>query len=658
MSIKRNIITLVAVLTTATCVWANDLVVYPVKNIFRSFKIDNPIYEQMYQQNKTSLLTNYNNGFRSRFKNAINEITDSTKYKTYAVYVTVPRASKYEPPAKKQGSEQDVYCPVTMNINFVNIVSGETLYTAHKTAFSKLTFDSDVSDDIKNRELAKTYKEDTEKLITELLNQSSKEFKPFDISTCIIDVFKNIYVLDKGAGAGIAKGNILINEKSERIKVIYSDKDYSIAKNMLGNAQIGDVFHKFSLNNSVEQVQKPKILFFNDFANDKFYSIFSGALGNDTKFSLMTMDDSYQVMQRLLPKLNNDFDDAVLEERDMPDYLLKLYLSKPAYAKYKTEKSYIENDKYGMVACGVIFDKTGRVVYSTCADDETNEEVKADYRLDKASHFEVTEKNVLLKLANAMKNNIQFQDVVLKIQKSDEDFIYLLDPNGYLKKGLNVTVFKTVKPEKLNREILVPTWDYKVINIEKGIAVCKPIKSYATGIKKPCKSDVVKMAVISSTSSKKANLFNYIPDNIELEGNEFVIPQREFEGVAFAALSSTLQAPIAVPDKDFESYLSNMSDRGFKRNINIAENSDKLSLSVSYKIVKKSEKFLNKGKIINRQYVVTVNLIGKKDNTIIKQKSANKIIQIVVPKLDNEDITRYEMLKTIYPLVQQLASKF
>ena len=101
-----------------------------------------------------------------------------------------------------------------------------------------------------------------------------------------------------------------------------------------------------------------------------------------------------------------------------------------------------------------------------------------------------------------------------------------------------------------------------------------------------------------------------------------------------------------------------MSDRGFKRNINIAENSDKLSLSVSYKIVKKSEKFLNKGKIINRQYVVIVNLIGKKDNTIIKQKSANKIIQIVVPKLDNEDITRYEMLKTIYPLVQQLASKF
>ena len=372
----------------------------------------------------------------------------------------------------------------------------------------------------------------------------------------------------------------------------------------------------------------------------------------------MTMDDSYQVMQRLLPKLNNDFDDAVLEERDMPDYLLKLYLSKPAYAKYKTEKSYIENDKYGMVACGVIFDKTGRVVYSTCADDETNEEVKADYRLDKESHFEVTEKNVLLKLANAMKDSIQFQDIVLKINKSDEDFIYLSDPNGYLKKGINVTVFKTVKPEKLNREILVPTWDYKVINIEKGIVVCKPIKSYATGIKKPSKSDIVKMAVISSTSSKKANLFNYLPENIELEGNQVTLPKREFEGVAFAALASTLQAPIAVPNKDFESYLTNMTDRGFKRDINIAENSDKLNISVSYKITKKSEKFLNKGKIIDRQYIITVDLVGKKDNAIVKQKSANKTVQITVPKLENESITRYEMLKAIYPLIQQLASKF
>ena len=658
MFIKRNIITLVAVLSTATSVFANDLVVYPVKNIFRSFKIDNPIYEQMYQQNKASLIGKYKNEFQNKFKNTVSEINDSTKYKTYAAYISVPRASKYEPPAKKQGTEQDVYCPVTMNINFVNVVSGETLYTAHKTAFSKLTFDSEIAIDKKNKEILQTYKEDTEKLITELLNQSSKEFQPFNISTNIVDIFKNIYVLDKGAGAGIAKGNILINEKLERIKIIYSDKDYSIAKNMVGHAQIGDTFYKFSLNNSVEQVQKPKILFFNDFANDKFYSIFSGALGNDAKFSLMTMDDSYQVMQRLLPKLNKDFDDKVLEERDMPDYLLKLYLSKPAYAKYKTDKSYIENDKYGMVACGVIFDKTGRVVYSTCAEDETNEEVKADYRLDKESHFEVTEKNVLLKLANAMKDSIQFQDIVLKINKSDEDFIYLSDPNGYLKNGINVTVFKTVKPEKLNREILVPTWDYKVINIEKGIVVCKPIKSYATGIKKPSKSDIVKMAVISSTSSKKANLFNYLPENIELEGNQVTLPKREFEGVAFAALASTLQAPIAVPNKDFESYLTNMTDRGFKRDINIAENSEKLNIYVAYKITKKSEKFLNKGKIIDRQYVITIDLVGKKDNTVVKQKSANKTVQITVPKLENESITRYEMLKAIYPLIQQLASKF
>ena len=647
--IKRMIILGIAVLS-AIPVFANELNVYPIPAVFTSKNIENSVFKKVLSDNRSAFAKEYLTLFDKYFSNANKEISDKTKYKTFATYVNVPRASIY--PVKKSDDLLDIYLPLTMSINFVNMASGETLYSYPTTNYFKYetTF---TNDENKKHETVKNLcKKNYEQTMEEVIKQAAQDFKPFDITTKIVDSYRSLYVLDKGLETGIARGDLLTDENFNQISVIYSDLGYSVAKKILGDPNPSGNFSKFAIT-SITQLKKPKILFINDFDDEKLYNVFSTALGSNANFSLITTDKTFFDMQQALVSLNMSFKNNNLYNRTMPDYFLKLYFTKPIYAQYKSSKDYYNVDRYGMIACGVIFDKSGRVVYSQCANEELKNEVVGDIRFKDVANYEIIGKNILTKLAESMQNDVQFKNTKFKITKAENQYLTIADSDGYLKYGNVLTVFKKIKTEKTGKEILVPTWNYRVIATGNGTVECKMSSPYLDGIDYPSKNDVVQMNTITR-SANKANMYNYNPDIVTLEGNELEI--NNFEQIAFAAMSSTLKAPIVMHPADFSEQIKELNSLGFKDKIEISENTEKLTIKPVYKAVFVSEEA--RGMALKKEYEITVGIVAKKDGEIVKKDGLRQNITFYVPQGDNNAIVEYELLKAIYPLLQQVASKF
>ena len=240
--IKRMIILGIAVLS-AIPAFANELNVYPIPAIFTSKNIENSAFKKVLSDNRSVFAKEYLTLFDKYFPNANKEISDKTKYKTFATYVNVPRASIY--PVKKSDDLLDIYLPLTMSINFVNMASGETLYSYPITNYFK--YETTFTNDKNKRQetITSLCKNNYEQTMEEVIKQASQDFKPFDITTKIIDNYRSLYVLDKGLETGITKGDLLTDENFNQISVIYSDLGYSVAKKILGNPNSNGNFSKF-----------------------------------------------------------------------------------------------------------------------------------------------------------------------------------------------------------------------------------------------------------------------------------------------------------------------------------------------------------------------------------------------------------------------------
>lgn len=647
---KKIVIIVIAVLFTAITSQANELNVYPVPAVFTSKNVNNSVFNKVLTENRSYFISEYLAEFYKYYPNADNEISDKTKYRTFAAYVHVPRASQYH--VKKSDNLLDIYLPLTMSINFVNIASGETLFSYPLTNYYKYETTMENDNEKRKEKISNLVKQNYEQTLKEIIKQSSIDFKPFDISTKITDTYRQLCILNKGIESGITKGDLLTDQNVNQISVIYSNLNYSVAEKVLGKPSIDSSFSKFT-NSNITQLKKPKILFINDFDNESLYNLLLTSLGSNAEFSLMATDKTYNDMQSALVSLNMDFKSKNVYNRSLPDYFLKLYLTAPVYAQYKSDKDYYNIDKYSMLACGVIFDKTGRVVYSKCANDEIINKVINNVRFNDEANKEILAKNLINNLAVSMQKEIQFKDVKFSIIKTDNQYLTLADPNGFLKEGNIITVFKKIKTEKSGQDILIPTWDYKVVTTNASGAECKMSKPYIDGVDFPNKRDIVHLSLMTR-SANKADLFNYYPDKVEIDGNEVKLPS--FEQIAFAALASNLKSPISMQPADFQKQINELNAMGFKDRITIPENNNNLSIKSVYKVNLKSEE--DKDQVIKRKYDVIVGLVSKKGEEIVKKDGLIQTVTITLPKEENEALIENELLKYIYPLIQQLAITF
>jgi hypothetical protein len=111
---------------------------------------------------KQNLRNSFKNSFRAAFANAVDKIDPQKRRSTAAAFLSIVRASKYE--VSMDNSNVAVYTlPVTATINFVNISTGELLYSQTYTHIASIETTKD-DENIKTK-IVKEYSKTTDELI-------------------------------------------------------------------------------------------------------------------------------------------------------------------------------------------------------------------------------------------------------------------------------------------------------------------------------------------------------------------------------------------------------------------------------------------------------------------------------------------------------------
>lgn len=201
--------------------------------------------------------------------------------------------------------------------------------------------------------------------------------------------------------------------------------------------------------------------------------------------------------------------------------------------------------------------------------------------------------------------------------------------------------------------MFVPTWNYVVKINNNDIVELKPLCALSDEFPLPEINDKALIITGIANSSNNSKIFKFIPDNLALPDNKIVLDG--FDKIAFSAISTGMQTPVSDPS-EFRKNIENLNSGayGFKRNIDIPNIDTKYKIHPVYKIELISEK--KDDRIIEQKYNVLVGIKLLENDDTLSKKGLQQEVTIYVPEGDNDKIIDFELLKIIYPLLQQLAT--
>lgn len=618
----------------------NPIKTYPVKGLFLSNGTKSNEFRTLYDNkvNKDMFIGKFIQEYKSNFANSIDEINDLNKYKTLVSYISIPRVSKY---IDKRPNGDIIYLPLTLSLSFVNIISGETIYSNSKTIYG-----STLTDDYQT--ISNIYKENYNKAIDNLITESKANFHPFEIPVKVIDNYKNLYILDKGSESGIAEDDELFDENSNQLSIIYSTVGYSIGKNEFGyNIAPNTTFIKQANNGGINQIKKPKVLLINDVANESIYDLLSSSLGEDSKINLLTINPTFNTMRSTVLKLNNltSVENEQLQ-RNLPDYFLYFTFTKPIKASITLNRTGLKNEYFNMMACGTIFDKSGKIVFSQCADETSDGRASnKQYGASDQDRIEILSKNLIGKLSEKINEQINFKEFEFKIKDINNNEIILEDKTENLREGNSITLYKKIKAD--NNEYLIPMYKYNVIEVSNGLAKCQFDFPYLDNADKPSKSNIAKSTIIVSPNG--SNFYQVSTDNIAMDGNE--IELTNLDKFTLPILGAGLKKPLALDNSIITNKVAMINNSAmFKTNLKISENNSDLIIKPIYKINLKKHKVEGYTQI--NTYKILAGVETYKNNKKITQKTLTQEVTITLPLKNYQELLMYELQKAIYPLLQ------
>lgn len=618
----------------------NPIKTYPVKGLFLSNGTTSNEFRTLYDNkvNKDMFIGKFIQEYKSNFANSIDEINDLNKYKTLVSYISIPRVSKY---IDKRPNGDIIYLPLTLSLSFVNIISGETIYSNSKTIYG-----STLTDDYQT--ISNIYKENYNKAIDNLITESKANFHPFEIPVKVIDNYKNLYILDKGSESGIAEDDELFDENSNQLSIIYSTVGYSIGKNEFGyNIAPNTTFIKQANNGGINQIKKPKVLLINDVANESIYDLLSSSLGEDAKINLLTINPTFNTMRSTVFKLNNitSVENEQLQ-RNLPDYFLYFTFTKPIKASITLNRTGLKNEYFNMMACGIIFDKSGKIVFAQCADETSDGRASnKQYGASDQDRIEILSKNLIGKLSEKINEQINFKEFEFKIKDINNNEIILEDKTENLREGNSITLYKKIKAN--NNEYLIPMYKYNVIEVSNGLAKCQFDFPYLDNADKPSKSNIAKSTIIVSPNG--SNFYQVSTDNMAMDGNE--IELTNLDKFTLPILGAGLKKPLALDNNIITNKVAMINNSAmFKTNLKISENNSDLIIKPIYKINLKKHKVEGYTQI--NTYKILAGVETYKNNKKITQKTLTQEVTITLPLKNYQELLMYELQKAIYPLLQ------
>jgi len=640
---------------------AEQIQVYPLQALFVSDKANaNELFRKAISSdesgnNRKYAISHFLDEFKKQFPNSTTTISALNKYSTFAVFLQIPRVSQYK--VVKSDSLVDLYLPMTMTISFANMGTGEVLYTYTYTYYSKrsATFKS-----LKNEEVTtELYRDSFNSLLEKVITTAKENFRPFSVATEIKKEWNGLYIVDKGDAQGITKGDTLIGPQGLPLTVLYAAGRYAVTQPIMGEPKVGMIFNKLS-NGYLDELKKPKVMLMPgstvkngvNIPEQMIYQLFINGLGENAAFSLISIDKIFYDAQKVVTQ-DTGLAQAVTQQRELPEYYLRLQFNGPVSATIPSNKLDVSYDEHSIRACGDFLDRSGRVLYGKCVDEKITDEIIAGIRFAKEDREEVVVKNAIVKLADDFVQAVRFKRFELEIQASDADKVSLVDKAGLLEPGENAQVFRNIgQIEGIEGAIHVPTWLLSVFGRNANTVEAALVGPLTHGMPKPSMADNVLVEGMVSNVKDPLKRFR-ICDKSKAESLEGWSKQTYYavvEGLGYPLYDSVT----------FNKALLEIQKAGY----GFKSSNDNKPIIVSvpdYCIEPVTKATLNskedKEGYSAHQYNLLAGIKVFKNNEMIWKKGLQQSITISCPNGADEEYINYELSKSICSLLTDLAKK-
>lgn len=636
--------------------------VYPVPALFPSEMVkSNVLFMKALSQDGSVKdisygIQTYLKKFKQYFPNAAATINDSNKYSTFAAFLQIPRVSHYR--IQKTDKLVDIYLPVTICINFANMVTGESLYSYTYTYYGKFeTVSGQNAPGVEDSRIIGLYRETYSELLDLVLKQAQASFTPSTINANVGSEWNGNYILDRGMDAGMVKGDIIVDQHKNQLSVVHASHKYSVAQSLLGNPKKDSVFSKYS-NESMDELKKPKVMLLlngdeksdvktNRLPDNVIYQLFINALGKKAAFSLISVEKSYFDMQKAVIELTH-LKQEVTQNREVPDYFLKLYFHGPFYTKSPTNKGYVSIDTYDVRACGSLYDRSGRVLYASCIDEKISDEVFGNIRFTNEAREEILIKNAIVRIADEFVHNVKFHSLEFPVKRLEGKNVVVEDKINVLVPGQNVTLYRKVgKVSGISEDVHVPIWELRVGVKNAGQATLGRNLMLSPRAPEPVAGDVAMTSSMTAAGSSGAKVLKPCRKELVQDGSHAV---QDVDQLLPFILSTGCKYPF-YDVAGLSRYVAQYNDGsfGFKKKIQIVEVETDYCVEPVVKITKVTD-------TPSSQFTSTkFNLVGgvriyKKDNVVWK-KGSQQDITVVAAKGYEKPTYEREMSKALCGLM-------
>lgn len=397
-------------------------------------------------EGKSRLRGGFLSSFKKAFPDSVETIDRKKQKRTSAAFLTISRASMYE--VKANDSNIVLYSlPVTATINFMNILTGELLYSQVFTHIGNVQ--TTVDDPKLHEKIVQEYQETYQGLIDELAKNASQSFVPKKLEAKIVGKKFGLLILDKGLADGITDGDSLDGEAGSMLKIKYSSMKYSVAKEEFGSASVGSGVTK-TYNQSLANLKKPKVTLLDvRYDHEKlavppnmFYQFFVDKLAQKGSFTLVPVNASFWKAINALQESANL--GMRFSKRNTPEYFMRLWIDGPYTYDLPTNVSYSLNRNYQMTICGEIVDTSSRVLAASCKNEKIEDKISFGKAYSKEAQYEVLAKNGAISLAEEFAQMVSFEPISYQVTATDKDVFEIMDEKNILSIGSSVTIYRNL----------------------------------------------------------------------------------------------------------------------------------------------------------------------------------------------------------------------
>ncbi len=489
--------------------------------------------------------------FEAQFKKtfgplAADNITDKNKHQVLVASLHLLRASEYTVP--KIGFSE-VSMPITLSLLITNPATGEALYSFTKTSYATTrvvktiaggagtadhnssaqsaggqeqllaSTDRSAQDAEEDREIFVNARPNDQEqgqmiadsganyqsLVAALLKEAKAGYNPSSIEIKIADVWKGLYVLDKGSKFGIAKDDTVQDAAGNELTVIYVEEEYAVAQSLLGKVDRGKKFFKYSTGSAAGQFNKPRVLTMHEGWRNPILRgisyIFDSEISKESAFTLLPVNEHFT---RLLQSVAQDTYAGKYEttsQRTMPDYLMKFSATQPRFYTISEEGKFGYH-VYEQSVVGELLDRQGRVLFSAVGSDRIEDQNVAGMVFAVKDRLEILLKNATVKLAEQFSRTIRFSRFVLPVTGVNDKIIEIKDISKDLRIGNDVVVYRKIgKVNGIGSEVVVPLWQSSVVDVQNDTVKLDLIMKLTDKEISVSTDDIVIMETMSTAGS-------------------------------------------------------------------------------------------------------------------------------------------------------------